>query len=99
MPQGRLAGDHAPEFKHVDDMEWEMGRFNNRTKFLFHPRLDRPTEPNPAFCGTSPGRAFPSTDTTSHKCSTSSRASSTAAVGRMGQERSFTCPTRTSNTR
>lgn len=33
MPQGRLAGDHTPEFKHVDDMEWEMGRFNNKTKF------------------------------------------------------------------
>ena len=96
MPQARLAGDHAPEFKHVDDMEWEMGRFNNRTKFLFHPRLDRPM---PAFCVTSPGRAFPSTDMISRKCSTSSRASSAAAVGPMGQERSFTCPARTLNTR
>ena len=46
MPQERLARDHAPEFKHVDDMAWEMGRFNNKTKFLFHPRLDRPTEPS-----------------------------------------------------
>jgi hypothetical protein len=46
MPEARRGGDHAPEFKHVDDMEWEMGRFKNKTKFLFHPRPDRPTEPN-----------------------------------------------------
>src|SRR5262245_45469001 len=42
-----------------------------------------------AFCGTSPGRAFPFTDTTSHKCDTSSGASSAAAVRRIGPER---CP-------
>ena len=59
MPQGRLAGDHAPEFKHVDDMEWEMGRFNNKTKFLFHPRLDRPTEPNVGLLRYEPGASFP----------------------------------------
>ena len=36
----------APEFKHINDMEWETGRFKNKTKFLFHPNPDRPTEPN-----------------------------------------------------
>ncbi len=36
----------APEYRHVNDMEWEMGRFKNKTKFLFHPRPERPTEPN-----------------------------------------------------
>jgi hypothetical protein len=34
---------NAPEFKHATDMEWEMGRFGNVTKFLFHPRPERPT--------------------------------------------------------
>ena len=32
------ATHHPPEFKHAEDMEWEMGRFGNVTKFLFHPR-------------------------------------------------------------
>jgi hypothetical protein len=35
--------DNPPEFKHAADMEWEMGRFGNVTKFLFHPRPERPT--------------------------------------------------------
>src|ERR1700731_2101481 len=30
------SGTHHPtEFKHAADMEWEMGRFGNVTKFLF----------------------------------------------------------------
>ena len=41
--------DNAPEFKHITDMGWEMGRFGNVTKFLFHPRPERPTEPNAGF--------------------------------------------------
>jgi len=28
---------NAPEFRHSDQMDWEMGRFRNATKFLFHP--------------------------------------------------------------
>ena len=59
MPDGRRAGDHAPEYKHVDDMEWEMGRFKNRTKFLFHPRPDRPTEPNAGLIRYEPGASYP----------------------------------------
>ena len=50
---------HAPEFKHPDDMEWEMGRFKNVTKFLFHPRPERPTEPNLGFLRYKPGAGFP----------------------------------------
>ena len=58
MADGRRAGDHAPEYKHVNDMEWEMGRFKNRTKFLFNPRADRPTEPNAGLIRYEPGE-FP----------------------------------------
>jgi hypothetical protein len=48
-----------PEFKHVDDMAWEMGRFGNVTKFLFHPRPERPTEPNAGLLKYRAGASFP----------------------------------------
>lgn len=51
--------DHAPEFRHPDEMDWEMGRFRNATKFLFHPRPERPTEPNAGFLRYEPGASFP----------------------------------------
>jgi hypothetical protein len=50
---------HPPQFKHAADMEWEMGRFGNVTKFLFHPRPERPTEPNAGFLKYAPGASFP----------------------------------------
>ena len=54
------SGTHyPPEFKHAADMEWEMGRFGNVTKFLFHPRPERPTEPNAGFLKYTPGASFP----------------------------------------
>ena len=40
-------------------MEWEMGRFKNKTKFLFHPRPDRPTEPNAGLIRYEPGASYP----------------------------------------
>ena len=40
---------NAPEFRHADDMDWQMGRFRNATKFLFHPTAERPTVPNVGF--------------------------------------------------
>ena len=40
---------HLPEYRVPEDMEWEMGRFKNKTKFLFHTRAERPTEPNAGF--------------------------------------------------
>jgi hypothetical protein len=50
------SGTHnPPEFKHAADLEWEMGRFGNVTKFLFHPRPERPTEPNAGFLKYAPG--------------------------------------------
>lgn len=56
----RAAETHsAPEFRHIDDMDWEMGRFRNVTKFLFHPTADRPTEPNAGFLRYEPGASFP----------------------------------------
>ena len=54
------SGTHnPPEFKHAEDMEWEMGRFGNVTKFLFHPRPERPTEPNAGFLKYAPGASLP----------------------------------------
>ena len=50
---------NPPEFKHAEEMEWEMGRFGNVTKFLFHPRQERPTEPNAGFLKYAPGAFFP----------------------------------------
>ena len=41
--------NNAPEFRHPDEMDWEMGRFRNVTKFLFHPTPERPTTPNVGF--------------------------------------------------
>jgi hypothetical protein len=56
-----MAPTHAPpEFRHPDDMDWELGRFGNATKFLFHPRRERPTEPNAGFLRYAPGACFPS---------------------------------------
>ena len=49
------ATHHPPEFKQAADLEWEMGRFGNVTKFLFHPRPERPTEPNAGFLKYAPG--------------------------------------------
>lgn len=54
------SGTHnPPEFQHAADMEWEMGWFGNVTKFLFHPRPERPTEPNAGFLRYAAGSSFP----------------------------------------
>lgn len=50
---------HAPQFRHPDDMDWEMGRFKNKTKFLFHPRPEDPNEPNAGFLRYEPTAGFP----------------------------------------
>ena len=46
---------NAPEFRHPDEMDWQMGRFRNATKFLFHPTAERPTTPNVGFLRYEPG--------------------------------------------
>lgn len=61
---------HAPEFKHPDEMEWQMGRFRNATKFLFHPTAKRPTTPNVGFLRYEPGAGFRCTSTTSRRSGT-----------------------------
>lgn len=49
---------HMPQYRRPEDMEWEMGRFKNRTKFLFHTRAERPTEPNAGFLNYEAGAGF-----------------------------------------
>ena len=42
-----VATDNSPEYRHADDMEWETLRFPGQySKMVFHPRPERPTEPN-----------------------------------------------------
>ncbi|MCK6449463.1 MAG: hypothetical protein L6R19_01180 [Alphaproteobacteria bacterium] len=43
-----LTEDHKPhELRRAQDMEWEMLRYPGQwSKMLFHPRPERPTEPN-----------------------------------------------------
>jgi quercetin dioxygenase-like cupin family protein len=39
--------DHAAEYRHPDDVEWETLRFpGQQSKMVFHPRPERPSEPN-----------------------------------------------------
>jgi hypothetical protein len=54
------------EYKHVNDMEWEMGRFKNKTKFLFHPDPGRPSRARKSY-NMSLAQAFRFTSTTSLK--------------------------------
>lgn len=53
-----LSKHNPPEYRTPDSMEWEMGRFKNKTKFLFHTRPERPTEPNAGFLHYEPGAGF-----------------------------------------
>lgn len=61
---------HMPEYRRPEDMEWEMGRFKNKTKFLFHTRAERPTEPNAGFCAMNRARASVCTSMTSPRSGT-----------------------------
>lgn len=47
-----------PQYRRQEEMEWEMGRFKNKTKFLFHTRPECPTEPNAGFLRYEPGAGF-----------------------------------------
>lgn len=47
-----------PQYRRPEDMEWEMGRFKNKTKFLFHTRAEDPTQPNAGFLSYEPGAGF-----------------------------------------
>jgi hypothetical protein len=52
---------HLPmEAVHVDDREWETLRWIGQwSKMLFHPRADRPTEPNAGLVRYEPGAHHP----------------------------------------
>src|SRR5713101_437510 len=53
--------DHLPfEARHIDDMDWETIRWPGETgKMLFHPRPERPTEPNAGILRLEPGAHHP----------------------------------------
>ena len=48
------------EVRHIDDIEWETIRWPGETgKMLFHPRPERPTEPNAGILRLEPGAHHP----------------------------------------
>jgi mannose-6-phosphate isomerase-like protein (cupin superfamily) len=53
--------DHLPyDIRHIDDVEWETIRWPGETgKMLFHPRPERPTEPNAGVLRLEPGAYHP----------------------------------------
>lgn len=53
--------DHLPyEVRHVDELDWETIRWPGETgKMLFHPRSERPTEPNAGILRLEPGAWHP----------------------------------------
>ena len=55
------ASRHQPmEVRHRDDIEWETIRWPGETgKMLFHPRPERPTEPNAGILRLAPGAHHP----------------------------------------
>ena len=56
----RETADHGPEYRHVDDMAWETLRFpGQHSKMVFHPRPERPSEPNTGFVRYAPGAYHP----------------------------------------
>lgn len=56
----RKPGDQPFEARHRDDVEWETIRWPGETgKMLFHPRPERPTEPNAGILRLAPGAHHP----------------------------------------
>lgn len=46
--------------RHLDDMDWETQRFSSiKSKMLFHPTPDNPTEPNAGVLNYEPGGGHP----------------------------------------
>jgi len=59
-PQDRSKRHQPYEIKHRDDLEWETIRWPGETgKMLFHPRPERPTEPNAGILRLEPGAHHP----------------------------------------
>ena len=63
MAEKRAADEwrHQPcEIRHRDDIDWETIRWPGETgKMLFHPRPERPTEPNAGILRLEPGAHHP----------------------------------------
>jgi mannose-6-phosphate isomerase-like protein (cupin superfamily) len=56
----RKPGDHPFEAVHADERDWETQRFGGyQSKMLFHPRPERPTEPNAGLIRFAPGASHP----------------------------------------
>ena len=56
----RKHGDHAMEAVHESERDWETLRFPGQSsKMLFHPRPERPSEPNAGFVRYAPGAHHP----------------------------------------
>src|SRR5215472_3435864 len=56
----RKSGDHPMEALHESEREWETLRFGGfQSKMLFHPRPERPTEPNAGLVRFEPGSSHP----------------------------------------
>jgi hypothetical protein len=56
----RRPEDHGFEAVHQDEREWETLRFGGfQSKMLFHPRPERPTEPNAGLVRFEPGASHP----------------------------------------
>jgi len=60
-PETQARQRHQPyEIKHRDDLEWETIRWPGETgKMMFHPRPERPTEPNAGILRLAPGAHHP----------------------------------------
>ncbi len=52
--------DHGPEYRHAGDLPGETLRFpGQHSKMVFHPRPERPTQPNTGFVRYEPGAYHP----------------------------------------
>ena len=61
MAADTIGSKHQPmEVRHRDELEWETIRWPGETgKMLFHPRPERPTEPNAGILRLEPGAHHP----------------------------------------
>ena len=59
MPE-RTGADHTPDYRHTDEQPWETLRWpGQESKMMFHPRPERPTEPNAGLVRYEPGSHHP----------------------------------------
>jgi hypothetical protein len=80
---------HQPmEVRHRDEVEWETIRWPGETgKMLFHPRPERPTEPNAGILRLEPGAHHPLHKHDFAQVCTSSKADSRSGAGTAARGR------------